>query len=136
MLIKNSQMTFEDYMYKVGAYNLDFSSRELSNLRFIYDHANKVQDPLFWMDLHEKIEAKVSVNRFNHFRVQIQCDLSPVDYIIIKKLYLLTDAYALDGDLDCAKAYWHSLMIIIRSLDKSFIIKDLSSFDGAIPYDE
>ncbi len=97
----------------------------------LYVHAN-----VLWDKLINLIDFKVTECNFRQFEDSISLDKDAINetvYNNIKKLYFLTDFYALNGRVAEAEASWKVLMDLLEKEQNKFIAMPLNKFDGAIP---
>ncbi|MCH4886088.1 hypothetical protein EZV73_00845 [Acidaminobacter sp. JC074] len=95
-----------------------------------YSKCNHLWDMLIAM-----IDLKVTEKNYRHFYESISeyASINEKQLSDIKRLYFLTDYYALNGRTVEAKASWKMLMMILKNEVKDFVPKSLNDFDGAIP---
>jgi hypothetical protein len=97
----------------------------------LYIHANAL-----WDKLINLIDFKVTECNFRQFELNLSLErdaISKTVYNNIKKLYFLTDFYALNGRVAEAEASWKVLMDLLENEQNNFISIPLNKFDGAIP---
>jgi hypothetical protein len=97
----------------------------------LYVHAN-----VLWDKLINLIDFNVTECNFRQFEAYLNLDKDAINetvYNNIKKLYFLTDFYALNGRVAEAEVSWKVLMDLLETEQNNFISLPLNKFDGAIP---
>lgn len=120
--------------------DLNLTDQEKIHVASLYDqvkfsdHSKEVSQS--WEALIGWIDYKVTEKNFHEFEVNLQLssqELKDGVHQKIRRLYFLTDHYALSGRIIEAKETWKLLMSLMKYELKDFEEKPLNAFDGGIP---
>lgn len=137
---KEAVLDFKWFYNLMHLEDLNLTKQEKAHAEILYDqvkYSDSTRDiGKSWEELITWIDYKVTEKNYLEFESDLMLSSHEIRDEVhqkIKRLYFLTDYYALSGRIVEAKETWKLLMALMKYELKDFEAKPLNRFDGGIP---